>query len=358
MSQEQQNMSDVLGKELLSIWQRSLKNKRLTIDDDFFEYGGDSLLAAQIVLEIEKLTKKSLPTSIIFETGTVRQLIKKIISTDELEPRASFLLGPENGKIIHYFHGHLLDGGANVKPFYEISGKDFLIHAIHPHLPKAEGMPNSIEEMAKERLPQILEKQPEGPYILLGHCNGALVGFEAARQLISMGKEVKAMVMVDPNIMSIRKFANLVIKTANFFMHLFGIHESIRRQHLRGIFRLLSMVNSQTKDFGHRVFLFLKKKWPEKLDSINTFFNSFNLGDDFYKDHKEIFDYYNDTLLKYKPFPLKVPVLYISLEFSGKAWRRITKDVVYINIRCGHHNSWKEDYSQDLVNKIMNFIRH
>jgi len=49
-------------------------------------------------------------------------------------------------------------------------------------------------------------------------------------------------------------------------------------------------------------------------------------------------------------------VLYIALEYCGRAWRRIAKNMVYINIYRGHHTSWKENYSQDLVNKIREFI--
>ena len=47
-----------------------------------------------------------------------------------------------------------------------------------------QSLPASIEEMAAERLPLILEAQPEGPYLIGGHCNGALVAFEAARKLV------------------------------------------------------------------------------------------------------------------------------------------------------------------------------
>ena len=225
-SKEQANLSDVaLEKELLGMWRRALKNDNLTIDDDFFECGGDSLLAIQLLLEVEQLTGKTLPSSIIFETGTVRQLLKRVIATVKDHPQGSVLVGSEQGKIIHFLHGDYNHGGVSVKTFSKMLGTDYRIHAIPPHLPHEGKLPNSIEDMAKERLQKIIEEQPDGPYILLGHCNGALVGFEAARLLVSMGKEVKAVVMVDPFIMSVRRSAQFIFIAAGFFMRLMSVQK-------------------------------------------------------------------------------------------------------------------------------------
>ena len=101
---EQAILSDVaLQKELLGMWRRLLKNDSLSIDDDFFECGGDSVLAIELLLEVEQLTGKSFARSIIFETGTVRQLLKRVIATDKDQPQGSVLMGSEQGKIIHFF---------------------------------------------------------------------------------------------------------------------------------------------------------------------------------------------------------------------------------------------------------------
>lgn len=74
-----------LEREVLTIWQRALNNDKLSVDDDFFEFGGDSLLATDVLLEIEELTGKLLSPTIIFETGTVRELVKIILTQDHEE---------------------------------------------------------------------------------------------------------------------------------------------------------------------------------------------------------------------------------------------------------------------------------
>ena len=63
-----------LESELLRLWNNLLNRSDLTIDDDFFESGGDSLLATDLLLEVERLTQATVPPSILFETGTVRRL--------------------------------------------------------------------------------------------------------------------------------------------------------------------------------------------------------------------------------------------------------------------------------------------
>ncbi len=354
--QEPDKLSDEgLELKLLEIWQHALKNDQLTIDDDFFECGGDSLLATQVLLEVEQIIEKTLPTSIIFETGTVRQLLEKI-TTDRYEPRKYFFVGPGNGEIIHFFHGDFIQGGFFIKTLSEMMGNQYLIHAIAPHLPHEENLPESIEEMEKDRLPKVLAEQPDGEYILMGRCNGAVVAFETARQLLARGKKVKSVVMIDPPIISMTLFAQFIFKSANVLMSLAGLDNQKRRKHLIWILSILTFWDSQTKDFRQRIILFLKTPWLQKQTAIKDWFNFAKNQHLVFEDLESKLNYYGHAFIKYRPLPLDVPLLYVALEYSGHAWRRVTKNIVYINICRGHHTSWNEDYSQDITDKIRSFI--
>jgi oxalate---CoA ligase len=78
-SADQSAMSeDRLHDELLRLWKRVLKTENISIDDDFFEKGGDSLLAMDVSLELQKLTGKALPESIMFDASTIRELARRI----------------------------------------------------------------------------------------------------------------------------------------------------------------------------------------------------------------------------------------------------------------------------------------
>ncbi len=214
----------------------------------------------------------------------------------------------------------------------------------------------------KKKLEKILEKQPDGPYVLLGHCNGALVGFEAARLLVAMGKEVKAVVMVDPLIMSVRKSAQFIFTAADLVMRLMGVQKNTRRKPLLWIGKKLAAMDRGTKDFWHRPLFFFQKKGAQKrspkkkLKHLVGNLRHLQKFSPEWKEHKDIKRHFFNAFLDYRPLSLNVPVLYISQRYSGHAWRRVTKDTVYINICRGNHTSLNESYSQYLVDKVREFI--
>ena len=59
-----------------------LNTSDVSLDDDFFEKGGDSLLAMDVSLELQKLIGKELPESLLFEAPTIRDLTKRL--TEEM----------------------------------------------------------------------------------------------------------------------------------------------------------------------------------------------------------------------------------------------------------------------------------
>jgi acyl-CoA synthetase (AMP-forming)/AMP-acid ligase II len=69
-----------LQAELLEIWKKVLRLESLSIDDDFFYKGGNSLLAMDLHVEIQRLTGKTLPESFLSEASTIRALAKALAS--------------------------------------------------------------------------------------------------------------------------------------------------------------------------------------------------------------------------------------------------------------------------------------
>jgi len=67
-----------LQEELLLIWKRILKIDDLSIDDDFFRKGGNSLLAMDLHVEIQRVTGKPLPDLLLSEASTIRALAKAL----------------------------------------------------------------------------------------------------------------------------------------------------------------------------------------------------------------------------------------------------------------------------------------
>ena len=71
---------------MLQLWKKFLKTDNVSIDDDFFEKGGDSLLAMELHLEIQQLTGQTLSESLLFEAATVRELTKRLSRSGGLRP--------------------------------------------------------------------------------------------------------------------------------------------------------------------------------------------------------------------------------------------------------------------------------
>ena len=79
-----------LRSEILRICSRLLELTDLTVDDDFFDKGGDSLLATELMLELRQLTGKALPDSLLFESSTVRSLAQRLSEKETRSRRWRF----------------------------------------------------------------------------------------------------------------------------------------------------------------------------------------------------------------------------------------------------------------------------
>ena len=350
--------AEALQRDLLDVWRSALKNDGLTAEDDFFESGGDSVLAAQVASKIEQMVGKPLPAAILFETGTVRLLAERLTEKGAFSPRVGFLTGSGDGGMVHYFHADFWQGGAYTRDFSRMLGRAHRVHAMAPHLPHEVRMPGSIEEMAEDRLRLILQAQADGPYALIGYCMGALVAFETARRLVSMGKDVKALVMIDPTIMSARRSARIVLWTAGIAMRAIGLWEASRRKGLIWMWRKMIGAERVLKDLWRLdVFLF-RKTWAEKRAVLGGVFGSFGKYREEVAapDRWEVMRHYYSVMFDYRPKPLDIPLLYVSLEYSGKAWRRIAKGSEFLNIYRGRHDFWEDENAQSVVDRILGHI--
>ena len=194
---------DRLHSEILGIFTQLLETPDLSIDDDFFDKGGDSLLATELMLELRKFTGKALPDSLLFESSTVRALAQRLSQKETPQAKAAVRIGAasEGAKPLIFFHGDWTRGGFYVEHLARKLGPEISLIAVAPHGPAGEPIPPSIEEMAADRLPAILEAQPIGPYRLAGHCVGGILALETARLLMNLNHRVETVVMINSPLM-------------------------------------------------------------------------------------------------------------------------------------------------------------
>ncbi len=70
-------------RRITAIWRKDLKRAAVSVHEDFFETGGDSLAAVRIVTEINREFRSSLPLQILFECPTIERLAERIDRASE-----------------------------------------------------------------------------------------------------------------------------------------------------------------------------------------------------------------------------------------------------------------------------------
>jgi syringomycin synthetase protein SyrE len=192
----QENPATWMESTLADIWQDILNRRPIAVTDDFFELGGNSLLAIRMLVEAEKRTGIHIAPRLVFEYPTVRQLAIEA-RHPEARIHSPIVAVQATGSLPPFFflHGDFVEGGLYCVKMARHLGPDRPFYAIDPH-GVHDVPPHSIEEMAAARIELIRQVHPQGPYALGGFCNGGLVAFEMARQLEAAGETVSSLVLI------------------------------------------------------------------------------------------------------------------------------------------------------------------
>jgi acyl transferase domain-containing protein/thioesterase domain-containing protein len=184
-------------RAIAQIWSDLLCLESLPTDQSFFALGGTSMMAMQLLRELEQTFHKKLPLSSIFEAPTIQQLAQQI-ENSYVSPWYSLVPIQPQGSQPPLFGIHLLEYRALSdhlgfdQPIYGlrygIAGKTI------DHMPI---LPRRIEALAAHYIEEMRSIQPEGPYSLMGFSFGGRVALEMAQQLTACGQSVKLLVILD-----------------------------------------------------------------------------------------------------------------------------------------------------------------
>jgi thioesterase domain-containing protein len=76
-------------------------------------------------------------------------------------------------------------------------GPDQPLYGVMPSGVDGRPFLPTVEAMAEENVRHLLAGQPEGPYLLGGYCNGGVVAYEMAQQLLRQGRQVGMLILLD-----------------------------------------------------------------------------------------------------------------------------------------------------------------
>jgi len=181
-------------EKLRKIWAQVLGLATVGIHDNFFDLGGHSILAEQLIARIEDAFGKRLPVVVLFQAPTIEQLARLI---GEKPPASFSSLVP-------------IQPAGSKPPFFWVHGdfsNAFLQRYLGPDQPlyglehqSQDGKPalyTEVETIAAHYLEQIRTVQAEGPYFLGGYSFGGTVAFEMAQQLKKQKQDVALLVLLD-----------------------------------------------------------------------------------------------------------------------------------------------------------------
>jgi len=184
---------DELERQVALVWDEALGRGGNDVEENFFEAGGNSLLAVRVVAAIRRKLGAEIPVAALFHEPTIAGLARLLGGAT---PAASPLV--------------LLRPGAGLPPLvcvHEIGGGVSAFSALAAHLDPRRpvlgiqallGAPEGgVEGAAAEYAAAIARQVPEGPVDLLGWSYGGLVAYETALRLREAGREVRTLVLLD-----------------------------------------------------------------------------------------------------------------------------------------------------------------
>ncbi|WP_375584559.1 amino acid adenylation domain-containing protein [Cyclobacterium xiamenense] len=187
-------------KLVAEIWKKALGLNRIHKTDNFFEIGGHSLTAVKVMVQLEKVYGIRLPLSVLFKYPTVQYLSRAIKSGVLGDSEWKSLVAIKNTGSkppLYIVHG----GGLNILPFYAVAremDREQPVFGIQAKgLDGVEEPLRTVEAIASQYLSEVLQQNPNGPYLLAGYSLGGIIAYEMASQLRKMGKSVEKLVLFD-----------------------------------------------------------------------------------------------------------------------------------------------------------------
>jgi thioesterase domain-containing protein/NAD(P)-dependent dehydrogenase (short-subunit alcohol dehydrogenase family)/acyl carrier protein len=232
-------------RELANIWRELLGVSAVGVQDDFFELGGQSLVAVRLFNKIRKRYGVSLPLSTLFEAPNIASCARIIaeelgvpVAIDDSQaavplvsaeaPRSSRLVTTAEpsdnaarsermiasakktrwptlvvmqpqGTPPPFFCAAGLGGTLNnLRKLAIFTGADRPIYGLQP--PGADDpslLLYSVEELAEHYLREVRLVQPHGPYFLGGYSGGGITAFEMCRRLAAEGEKIAFLGLID-----------------------------------------------------------------------------------------------------------------------------------------------------------------
>ena len=190
-----------MEERIRRLWEELFGLETIEPEDDFFELGGSSLMAARLFADLREMTGRDLPIGLLLRAPRLRQLAEALEAEEGPHPGQIALMRPgREGHplfLVHSMAGTVLElwplrrALRTARPIYGIQARG---------LEAGKDPQACVVEMARDYAALIRGVQPHGPYSLGGYSFGGLVAFEIGRQLSEAGEKVENLILIDSGI--------------------------------------------------------------------------------------------------------------------------------------------------------------
>lgn len=182
---------------LVHIWKEVTKNNTISITDNFFDVGGNSLMAIELIGKINNRFATNFSISVLFEHNSIGSLARLIRSSGSASsvPNPLVLLKKGNSETTIFF---VHPAGGDILCYYELAqcmADNATVYGIQSSI--ADKRDTSVKAMAAHYLEAIRKQSLTGNFVFAGWSMGALVAYEMAVQLHKAENKISQVIVLD-----------------------------------------------------------------------------------------------------------------------------------------------------------------
>jgi len=188
--------------DLKKIWEELLNEEGISVEDDFFLIGGDSVRALTMFLMMEERLGRRLPFESLWLGGsTIRALAATLSGAAPKTDWDQALPLQTNGTKPVLFVVSMVSMPVYCLSLIQHLSADQPVYGLPAKGIGGDELPDRrIEDMAVHCIDMMRQVQPEGPYRIMGHSAAGLVAFEVAKILHEQGIDVSKLILLDSNL--------------------------------------------------------------------------------------------------------------------------------------------------------------
>ncbi len=293
---------DPIVSQLTNIWKNELDNNELSIDENLFEFGSDSLNALNAALEINNQFGTNVTVTWVYQFPTIREQLNNLKSdhfdADKLY-NPMIKLTNNNLKPLIFIHPCF----AGSEYYIDLANKlksDVTFYSIDAYnlYNNNSIIVENVKDLVKLYLSYITAKVEPQEIIIGGWSLGGVLAYELANELMKLNYKIQSVLLIDSYVLSA-----LPIELSKLLKNV-GV----------------KLINDVKNKFHNRVTEeFFIKKWTKYI------INDINIAASYIPNNSDI----NTTLFKAKkPFP------------------------EYINLETGKDNGWRNYISNLVINEL------